>query len=54
MEHFDYSSIPAPEPDVIFGMKSRFDRDPSPLKVNLVIGAYRDEDGKYVCSLLNN
>eukprot|EP01126_Amoeba_proteus_P008444 TRINITY_DN1311_c0_g1_i22.p1 TRINITY_DN1311_c0_g1~~TRINITY_DN1311_c0_g1_i22.p1 ORF type:complete len:148 (-),score=26.88 TRINITY_DN1311_c0_g1_i22:1055-1498(-) len=42
----DYASIPKPQPDAVFGMKDRFMKDPSPLRVNLVIGAYRDEYGK--------
>eukprot|EP01126_Amoeba_proteus_P008443 TRINITY_DN1311_c0_g1_i20.p1 TRINITY_DN1311_c0_g1~~TRINITY_DN1311_c0_g1_i20.p1 ORF type:complete len:402 (+),score=64.76 TRINITY_DN1311_c0_g1_i20:121-1326(+) len=42
----DYASIPKPQPDAVFGMKDRFMKDPSPLRVNLVIGAYRDENGK--------
>jgi aspartate/tyrosine/aromatic aminotransferase len=46
MDSVDFSSIPVPEPDVVFGMKDRYNKDPSPLKVNLVIGAYRDEQGK--------
>lgn len=33
-------------PDVILGITEAFKRDPDPKKVNLGVGAYRDDDGK--------
>lgn len=32
--------------DQIFGMNQKYLNDPSPAKISLVIGAYRDDDGK--------
>lgn len=46
MQAPDYSTIALPPPDAVFGVSDRFKKDPSPQKVNLVIGAYRDEEGK--------
>lgn len=33
-------------PDVILGITEAFKRDPDPKKVNLGVGAYRDDEGK--------
>lgn len=33
-------------PDVILGITEAFRKDPDPKKVNLGVGAYRDDDGK--------
>lgn len=33
-------------PDAVFGVDDAFKRDPSPDKVNLGVGAYRDEHGQ--------
>lgn len=41
-----FTDVPLAPPDAIFGLASKFKADPSEDKVDLVIGAYRDEDGK--------
>ncbi len=33
-------------PDAIFGLNQLFIKDPNPSKVSLIIGAYRDDNGK--------
>lgn len=33
-------------PDPIFGLVETFNKDPRPDKVNLTVGAYRDNQGK--------
>lgn len=33
-------------PDVILGITEAFRKDPDPKKVNLGVGAYRDDEGK--------
>lgn len=33
-------------PDAILGVTEAYNRDPNPKKVNLGVGAYRDDDGK--------
>ena len=33
-------------PDAIFGLVDAFNKDDNPNKVSLVVGAYRDNDGK--------
>lgn len=33
-------------PDVILGISEAYKKDPSPNKVNLGVGAYRDDEGK--------
>lgn len=33
-------------PDSIFGLNQKYKDDPNPAKISLVIGAYRDDDGK--------
>ncbi len=33
-------------PDAIFGVTERFKKDTNPKRVNLSVGAYRDEHGK--------
>ena len=41
-----FSEVPVSPPDPIFGMNQSFNEDPNPAKVNLGIGAYRDDFGK--------
>eukprot|EP01059_Diplonema_ambulator_P026844 TRINITY_DN442_c0_g2_i1.p1 TRINITY_DN442_c0_g2~~TRINITY_DN442_c0_g2_i1.p1 ORF type:complete len:905 (+),score=248.69 TRINITY_DN442_c0_g2_i1:67-2781(+) len=38
-------ALPEAPPDAIFGLASRYKSDPSPTKVDLVVGAYRTEEG---------
>lgn len=38
--------MPAGAPDVILGIRDTYLKDPHPKKVNLGVGAYRDDDGK--------
>jgi len=41
-----WSNVPAGPPDPILGVTEAFKACPSPLKMNLGVGAYRDQDGK--------
>lgn len=41
-----WSNVKAGPPDPILGVTEAFKADPSPLKMNLGVGAYRDENGK--------
>ncbi|KAI9609912.1 hypothetical protein H4Q26_006901 [Puccinia striiformis f. sp. tritici PST-130] len=41
-----WSSVPAGPPDPILGVTEAFKACTSPLKMNLGVGAYRDQDGK--------
>ncbi|KAJ7597093.1 glutamic oxaloacetic transaminase AAT1 [Mycena floridula] len=41
-----WSAVPAGPPDPILGISEAFKADKSPLKINLGVGAYRDEKGK--------
>ena len=41
-----WSHVEEGPPDVIFGIVEAYNRDTHPQKVNLGIGAYRDDDGK--------
>lgn len=43
-----FEDVELAPPDVIFGLAEEFKHDPHPDKVNLVVGAYRDEEGKPV------
>lgn len=43
---FSSSLIAAAPPDPLFGLAQDFKRDPSDKKIDLVIGAYRDDDAK--------
>jgi len=43
---FSSSVIAAAPPDPLFGLAQDFKRDPSDKKIDLVIGAYRDDDAK--------
>jgi len=42
----DYSCVPAKAPDAIFHTKTQFAKDPDPRKLNLGVGAYRDDNLK--------
>jgi len=42
----DYSIVPQKEPDAIFHTKTQFKNDPDPRKLNLGVGAYRDNNLK--------
>jgi len=42
----DYSCVPAKAPDAIFHTKTQFAEDPDPRKLNLGVGAYRDNNLK--------
>ncbi|VEU22698.1 DEKNAAC103759 [Brettanomyces naardenensis] len=46
MSGFYSSNIPQLPPDPLFGIKARFALDTHPNKVDLGVGAYRDENGK--------
>ncbi|KIJ27386.1 hypothetical protein M422DRAFT_37801 [Sphaerobolus stellatus SS14] len=41
-----WANVPAGPPDPILGVSEAFKADPSPKKINLGVGAYRDENGK--------
>jgi len=41
-----FDKVPLAPEDAVFGLSAQCNADPSPKKVNLVIGAYRDEDLK--------
>ena len=41
-----WNAVPQGPPDAVFGVNDAFKKDTSPRKVNLSIGAYRDESGK--------
>ena len=41
-----WSHVEEGPPDVIFGVVEAYNRDDHPQKVNLGIGAYRDDNGK--------
>ncbi|KAI7898716.1 aspartate aminotransferase [Cokeromyces recurvatus] len=41
-----WNSVPQGPPDAILGVTEAFKRDSSPNKMNLGVGAYRDDDGK--------
>ncbi|EPY35857.1 aspartate aminotransferase, mitochondrial [Angomonas deanei] len=41
-----FSNVPVAPPDSIMGLSALQKKDPSPLKVNLAIGVYRDGEGK--------
>jgi len=41
-----FSKIQLGPPDPILGVNVAFQKDPSPLKVNVSVGAYRDDNGK--------
>ncbi|OMJ90755.1 hypothetical protein SteCoe_6832 [Stentor coeruleus] len=43
-----WSSVPKGPPDAILGISEAFKRDKNPRKVNLGVGAYRDDSGKPV------
>jgi aspartate/tyrosine/aromatic aminotransferase len=48
-----FSHVPMAPPDPILGTAVAFKNDPSKDKVNLGIGAYRDQDGKpYVFNIV--
>jgi aspartate/tyrosine/aromatic aminotransferase len=40
------SSLPQAPPDSILGLSEAFQQDPSPRKINLSVGVYKDERGK--------
>lgn len=41
-----WSNVPMGPPDVILGISEAYKRDTNSNKVNLGVGAYRDDDGK--------
>lgn len=41
-----WSQVPQGPPDAILGITEAFKKDPSPQKINLGVGAYRDDKGK--------
>ena len=41
-----WSAVPLGPPDAILGITEAFKADPAPEKINLGVGAYRDEAGK--------
>jgi aspartate aminotransferase len=41
-----FDSVPYTPPDAIFELTKTFNADPSPQKVNLGQGTYKDEDGR--------
>src|SRR5437016_14169339 len=40
-----FDSLPLAPPDAILGLSDAFRRDPSPNKINLSVGVYKDEQG---------
>jgi len=46
-----WASVPMAPPDAIFGVTERFKKDSSEKRINLSVGAYRDEHGKVRHSL---
>jgi aspartate aminotransferase len=42
-----FEHIPAGPPDVMYYLKKRADEDTSPEMVDVGVGIYRDEQGKY-------
>jgi len=44
MSETDFSHVPVKAPDAIFHTKTQFREDPDPQKLNLGVGAYRDND----------
>lgn len=46
IQHTHFATADFVEPDGIFEVLRRFNADPSPDKVNICVGAYRDENGK--------
>jgi aspartate aminotransferase len=43
-----WSKVPLGPPDAILGVVAQFNKDTNPKKVNLSVGAYRDNNGKPV------
>eukprot|EP01118_Nematostelium_gracile_P015864 TRINITY_DN643_c0_g1_i1.p1 TRINITY_DN643_c0_g1~~TRINITY_DN643_c0_g1_i1.p1 ORF type:complete len:406 (-),score=118.73 TRINITY_DN643_c0_g1_i1:44-1261(-) len=41
-----FANTPTAPPDAIFGLTTAFNKDPSPNKLNLGVGAFRTEEGK--------
>lgn len=41
-----WSAVPLGPPDAILGITEAYKADPAPEKINLGVGAYRDENGK--------
>ena len=41
-----WSGVEQGPPDAIFGLVEAFNKDANPNKVNLAVGAYRDDNGK--------
>ena len=41
-----WSGVEQGPPDAIFGLVEAFNKDTNPNKVNLAVGAYRDDNGK--------
>ncbi len=41
-----WSAVPLGPPDAILGITEAYKADPAPEKINLGVGAYRDEKGK--------
>lgn len=41
-----WSDVEQGPPDAIFGLVEAFNKDSNPNKVSLVVGAYRDDNGK--------
>ena len=42
----EFPNVPMAPPDSIFGIATAYKLDPSKDKINLSLGAYRDDDGK--------
>lgn len=50
-----YESVPLAPPDLIFGLNKDYVNDQNPNKINLLIGAYKTEEGKsYVLPVVRN
>lgn len=41
-----WNKIPFGAPDAILGITEAFEKDANPLKINLGVGAYRDDNGR--------
>lgn len=42
-----FDNVPRGPPDVMYRLKHRADNDPHPQKIDLGVGIYRNEEGRY-------
>ena len=46
MKDSNWENVKLAPPDAVFGIEETFKNDKDPNKISLVVGAYRDKDGK--------